>query len=136
MKKSLLVTGIILVIAAGLWKVAVAPRFDVRLPDGWAWSASTLGTNIGADKATGQFPASKKFPDDDPITAGERAFTITHENAPAGNVIINDHLIAKDPNTGTIRYESTKPIPADPNTGLNTAADFRDSYSVFPRNLQ
>src|SRR5690349_16348963 len=114
MKKLLIVLGIILIAAAGVWKVAIAPRFDVRYPDSWSWKLSTFGTNLYADEKTGQFAADKKFPTDDDVNISDRIITVSHDNVPAGAVQLNDHYTSKDPSTGATSWDFTYQATVDP----------------------
>jgi len=136
MKKVLILVGIILIAAAGLWKVAVAPRFDVRYPDNWRWELSTFGTNLYADEKSGQFPDNKKFPADDDVNVSDRIITVSHENAPAGAIQLADHYLAKDPNTGAVTWDFTYQAVVDPVTGMYTTPEYKGDSYFFPRNVQ
>jgi hypothetical protein len=135
MKKVLIVIGIVLIAAAGVWKFAVSPRFDVRFPDGWIWSVTTFGTNLYADEA-GQFPAEKKFPGDDDVSVSDRIITVSQDSAQSGSVRLDDHYLAKDPNTGAVTWDFTYQAQVDPVTGKHTTDTFKNDYFLFPRNVQ
>jgi hypothetical protein len=136
MTKLLVGVGVVLIVVAGLWKVAVAPRFDVRFPDGWSWNMATFGTNLYADEKTGQFDDKKKFPEDDDVTVSDRVVTVSHEGVPAGSVRLDDHYLSKDPNSGTVTWDFTYHAMVDPVTGAYTANEYKDNYFLFPRNVQ
>jgi len=136
MKRVTAIIGLVLIVAAGIWKFAVAPRWDTRFPDGWTWQVTTFGTNLYADEKTGQFPADKKFPADDDINVSDRIITVSHDNVPAGAVQLNDHYLAKDPNTGAVTWDFTYQAVVNPVTGRYVNADFANDYFFFPRNVE
>jgi hypothetical protein len=135
MKHALLLVGIVLIVAAGLWKITLTPRFNIRFPDGWSWTLSTFGTNLYADES-GQFSADKNFPTDDDISVSARTITVRHENTLAGIVSLDDHYLAKDPNTGSVTWDFTYHANVDPITGQYVDDKFRGDYYFFPRNVQ
>src|SRR3954467_14523157 len=136
MKAATIVIGLVMITAAGLWKFAVAPRWDVRFADDWTWQVTTFGTNLYADEKTGQFPAEKKFPADDDINVSDRIITVSRENVPAGSVQLNDHYLAKDPNTGTVTWDYTFQAVVNPVTGRYTSPEYSNDYFFFPRNAK
>ncbi len=135
MRRAFIVVGIVLIVAAGLWKVAVAPRFDVRFPDGWSWTLTTVGTNLYPD-ASGQFPATKQFMTDDDVSISDRTITVNHQNAPAGLVNVDDHYVAKDPNTGAVSWDFVYHASVDPTTGQYVDDKYKGNYYFFPRYVQ
>jgi hypothetical protein len=136
MKRVLIIIGLVLLVTAAVWKFAVAPRLDVRFPDGWKWSVTTFGTNLYADEASGQFPAEKKFPGDDDVSVSERTITVSHDGAQSGSVRLDDHYLAKDPNTGAVTWDFTYQALVDPLTGKYTQDEYKNDYFLFPRNVQ
>jgi hypothetical protein len=138
MKNALLLVGIIMIAAAAVWKIAAAPRFDVRFPDGWKWSLTTFGTNLYADEKTGQFPDSKKFPTDDDVNVSDRMITVSRQNTSSGLVRLDDHYLAKDPNTGAITWDFTYHADVDPrNVQKGTTYRVRNtSYPGLPVTFQ
>jgi hypothetical protein len=135
MKKVLLAIGLVLLASAGIWKFAVAPRYDVRFPDNWKWTVTTFGTNLYADDS-GQFPASKTFPGDDDVSTSDRTITVSRDNAAPGTIRLDDHYLAKDPNTGAVTWDFTYQAVVDPTTGKYISDEFKNDYFLFPRNAQ
>jgi hypothetical protein len=137
MRRLLLLAGLLLIVGAGLWKFAFAPRYEVRFPIGWRWSLSTVGTNLYADEKTGQFPENRKFPDDDDISVSDRVITATSNTAAnAVNAVnLDDHYTAKDPTTGAVTWDFTYQAVVDPVTGKYKEDQYKNDYFLFPRSV-
>jgi hypothetical protein len=134
MKKSLIAIGIIALIVAGAWKFAISPRYEVRLPDGWRWDASTLAV-IASPGANGEFPAGSTI-NDDPLSVAEREVTISREGAPAGLVMVTDHYAYRNAVTGAVQWELSSTAIVDPQTGKHGTPEYAEDYYLFPRNTQ
>jgi hypothetical protein len=134
MKQALVIVGIAIIAAAIGWKVAIAPRYEVRFPDTWKWTLTTFGTNLYADEQ-GKFPDSKKFPADDDVSVSDRTITVSRGSAP-DQVSLDDHYLAKDPNTGAVTWDFTYHAKVDPITGQYADATYKGDYYFFPRNVQ
>jgi len=135
MKKYLALLGVVLIVSSGIWTLSLGPRWTARFPDGWRWEANFLGTNLYPDPKTNQFP-ERKFPDDDDIGATERVVTVSAEKSPSGGVVLSDHYLSRDVNTGAVTWELTYKANIDPVTGLYLDKQYQGDYFIFPRNVE
>lgn len=135
MQKLLILLGILLVLAAGVWKFILADGFNQRFPDGWTWEINTLGTISYADEASGQFPEGST-PTDDPITLTERKITASSQGMPEGSVKLRDDFVTRDPATNTVVWEYTYETVVDAKTGKYVDEAYADDYFLFPTNVE
>ncbi|MEP7355878.1 MAG: porin PorA family protein [Anaerolineales bacterium] len=130
MKKIFALSGILLLAAAGAWQAWLGPQWTERIPPGWRWEASFLGTGAYADADTGQLPA------DDYVTTYSRVMSKSPDLASPGSVWLEDHYITRDPVSNEITWEYTYRAEVDPRTGQHTAREYAGDYFVFPRQVQ
>ena len=122
--------GILLLASAGVWQFGIGPRWTQRIPAGWRWEASFLGTGAYPDPATGQYPV------EDYITPYERVMSVVPGAATAGAVWLEDHYTTRDVATGAITWEYIYRAEVDLRTGRHTAEAYAGDYFVFPRQVQ
>ena len=132
-KLPLLILGIVLILAAGIWHLGLSERWEKRLPDGWVWEMNTLGTNRYPEE-NGEYPPDREFPADDDINLTERTIMVTDTSAPAGSVEISDHSFVRDAITSAVIWDYTATAVVDPHDARHT--EYPDDYFIFPRNVE
>jgi hypothetical protein len=135
MRKILLGIGLILIVAAPIWKFGLSSRYTDRFYDGWTWEVESLGTNLWADEASGQFPDDVQYLIDDDISITERVIVANSENAPSGQVTMSDSFTARDPQTNEVTWEFITEVNVDQKTGQHVG-EFAGDYFLFPRNTE
>lgn len=93
--------GILLIAAAVVWKVVIAPQNDARFPDGWSWEMNTIGYTSYADE-NGEFPEGTSL-EDDPINLTTRTVSASKTNAE--QVTITDRYEVRDASTNAVEWE-------------------------------
>src|SRR5687768_323230 len=116
MQKVLIGVGIVLLAAAGVWKLGLSPRWEQRFPNGWIWEVNTLGLTSYADSATGQFPDGTTLADD-PVNLTLRTVSADSASVLAGQVTISDHFVTHDPMTNEVTWEYTTTAVIDQQSG-------------------
>lgn len=130
MRPHIYVLGIVLLIAAGLCRFVVAPRYTERIPPGWEWHAKFLGASSYPDEKTGQFPAK------DPVNYYERLITIVDEKDRPHAVVLSDRYVIYDQESGKPSWEYITTAAVDPATGEHVAPEFAGSVALFPRDTE
>src|SRR5690349_8790886 len=129
LKKFSIVIGVVLIVAAVGWKLAIAPQSDQRFPDGWEWELITLGKTSYPDE-TGQYVPGTTLADD-PINLTTRTVTAKASET-AGQVVLDDHFVVRDPVTNAVGWEFTANAVVDAKTGLRSD---KDDYYFIPRHV-
>lgn len=130
MKKTFLITSVVLFAVAAIWYFLIGPNLTVRVYDGWTWNAQFIGINNYAwDAATDTFTGT------DPININKRDM-IASLDPQTKELIITDLYATLDPNTNQPTWEFTLIAPVDPKTGAHTSDAYSGSYFLFPRNVQ
>src|SRR5258708_7856817 len=120
------IAGIVLIVAAGVWKFGLSRTWTQRISPGWSWVSNSLTQQANVD------PATHKLPDPGNNQANiydRRIEVVQAKDTPAVAVMLKDTL--KTPN-----YQSAISAPVDPETGGIVQDEFRGMYFVFPRDVQ
>ncbi len=135
MKKLLVPLGVILILAAVVWRFALSERlFTHRFPDGWTWEVNSIGLTGYPDPETGRFPEGTTLADD-PINVSVRSVTAEGDGLPSGQVNITDHYQTLDPITSDVTWEFTTNAIVDAATGKHVGGEFAGDYYFLPRNV-
>lgn len=129
-KKILLTIGIVLIVAAGLWYFWLDQGWTQRIPNGWKWESSSVGTQAWADYETGEYPA------EDSINFYTRLIQVVSAAEQPGGVVLEDRYTAFEPETGEVTWEYIYSAPVDPKTGRHLQTEYAGDYFVFPRNVE
>jgi hypothetical protein len=122
--------GLFLLVAAGLCRWLVAPRFTQRVPPGWQWHATFLGYSSTADEKTG------RLPDKDTLNTYEREMTIVEDSQRPRAVVIENRYTTYEHATRKITWEYITQELVDPATGARLEPEFHGEAALFPRNTQ
>jgi hypothetical protein len=133
MKRVLLVLGVLLVAAAGVWKFGLSQQWTNRFSDQWFWEVHTIGLTGYPDEATGQFAEGTTLADD-PINVTIRTVT-ADANGAAGQMVINDHFETRDTATNEVTWDYTSTAVVDAETGRHIEGEAVSSYYFFPRGV-
>jgi hypothetical protein len=134
MKRTLIVIGLLLLVAAGAWKFALSPRYEQRFPPGWSWEYNSLGYTAYADEATGQFPEGTTLADS-PINVTVRTINAAATDNP-GQVTITDRFESRNASTNIVEWEFTAEAVVDAATGQIADGELAGSYFFIPTNAQ
>ena len=132
--KVFIMLGIVLLLAAGVWRFAIGSSSEQRIPDDWSWESSYVGNNNFVPEGETDFPEELTFPEDDPLNVYDRSISITNSNE--DTVTLLDNNVTRDVNTGAVTWEFKFNAEVDRNTGQITDGDFKGHYFVFPRNVE
>jgi hypothetical protein len=133
MKRLFFIAGILLVIAAGVWKFGLSRNWTNRYQDQWAWEVETLGQS-GYPDESGSYAEGTTLADD-PINLTLREVSADADEAPAGQVLISDHFESRDAVTNEVTWDYTATALVDAATGRHVEGDFAGDYYFFPRNV-
>jgi hypothetical protein len=136
MKRLLMLIGIVLIAAAGIWKFGLSSQWTQRFPSNWRWEMNFIGTTLYPDATTGKYAADRAFPEGDDINISERVITVGTDKSAFGGVVMDDHYTSKDVNTGTVTWDYVYKADVDPVTGKHLSPDFIGDEFLFPRNVQ
>ena len=134
MKKSFAFVGVLLLLAAGAWRLTIAPRFDLRFPDGYTWKENSLGLSGYPEEETGLFPEGTTLVDS-PLGVNERVVSASTDERVKGAVRISDHYEVRDPSTNVITWEYTLEALVDSKTGQHLEGESIGDYYLLPRHL-
>ncbi len=133
MRKFLLVIGLLLLVAAGVWKFSLSKNWTPRITPGWSWTANSLLEQAYPDAVTHKLPDAGQ----NRTNLYDRKIEIVSaDNTPAGAVMLKDTLVTKNPSTGKESYRTDFTAPVDPETGVFVQGEFKGQNFVFPRNVQ
>lgn len=133
MKQFLVLLGVLLVVAAGVWKFGLSQNWTNRYHDQWVWEVETLGQS-GYPDESGKYPEGTTLKDD-PINLTLRKVTADASEAPSGQVLISDHFESRDTVTNEVTWDFTSIAFVDAATGRHTGDDFEGDYYFFPRRV-
>lgn len=128
-KRILLAIGTVLIAFAALWYFWLGQNWTQRIPNGWEWTSSSIGTQGWADYETGEYPA------EDLVNFYSRSMQVISDAGQSGGVILEDNYTTFDPATSVVTWEYIYSAPVDPKTGEHLGAEYRGDYFVFPRNV-
>lgn len=127
-KNALLLAATGCLAAAGLW-IGLADSRD-RIPPGWSWKSSFVGTMAFPDAQTGAFP------EQNPLGLYDREITIHSEEDRPRSVVLKDDLLIQDPETQAVTWRYTVYPRVDPATGRHLDPAHENEIVVFPRNVE
>jgi hypothetical protein len=127
-KRYLLVLSAGVLGAAALWPI-LAGTPD-RIPPGWEWRSSFVGTQTWPD------PESGSFPERDVPGIYTRAITIEDEAGRPDSVVLKDDYVIRDPVTEEVTWRYTVYPRVDPATGSHLDPEHREDFVVFPREVE
>jgi hypothetical protein len=133
MKRFLLLVGVLLVIAAGVWKFGFSRTWTNRYHDQWVWEVETIGQS-GYPDETGNYAEGTTLKDD-PINLTLREVTAETNEAAADQVLISDHFESRDTITNEVTWDFTSTAVVDAATGRHVGDDFAGDYYFFPRRV-
>lgn len=126
--RGLLAAGLVLLVAAALWRPFVAPRWTDRLPPGWRMELQFQGVQTNAD-STG------RLPEQDALARYERVQRIVAD--PGGGMVqIEDRYTVIDFKTRRPSFEYVREYPVFRRTGAHATPALRGQIAVFPRRTQ
>jgi hypothetical protein len=131
MKRSLILVGIILIVAAVLWRFVLSTPLTRRIPDGWLYESRFIGSviNPNPDNPSG-------YDNEETVTLYERAIRIVETGNPPGSVTLEDTYITRDVNTNAVTWLYPFRAAVDPLTGQHISEEWKSDYFLFPRNVQ
>lgn len=128
-RKIFIISGLFLIFTSLLWHTSLSSRWTERIPRGWKWEASFIGTQL--------------FPDANGVMQGKgipsiylRRITVVDESKRPDVVVLKDQYVMKDPMTNKTLWEYTTEGPVDPRTGEHLGPDHRRNYNLLPRNIE
>lgn len=130
MKRTLIIVGVGLLVAAAVWNFGLSRTWTQRIPSGWSWVSNSILDQAYPDPKTNQLGNDKTNLYDRSIQA------VAADNVPAGAVMLKDSLVTKNPASGAETYKSDFSAPVDPQTGAIVQSDYQGQYFIFPRNVQ
>jgi hypothetical protein len=133
MKRLLLLVGVLLIIAAGVWKFGFSHNWTNRYNDQWLWEVKTLGKSAYPDE-TGNYAEGTTLKDD-PIHPTTRTVTAETSEAPVGQVLLSDYFESRNAVTNEIEWQFTSTAFVDAATGRHASGDFDGDYYFFPRHV-
>lgn len=133
MRKLFVAIGALLIIAAAIWKIGIAPSMEKRFPTGWQYDVDAVGVTGYADEQ-GNFPEGTTLKDD-PINISKRNITVAEVNAD-GSVLLKDRYQTLDPATNALTWEFIFEATVDPVTGKHVDPQYANDYFFFPRDAQ
>jgi hypothetical protein len=133
MKRIALVIGVLVLLAAAVWKFGFSQNWANRYHDQWTWEVETIG-QTGYPDETGSYPEGTTL-EDDPINLTLRKVTADASEAPNDQVLISDHFESRDTVTNELTWEFTSTALVDAATGRHVGDDFAGDYYFFPRNV-
>jgi len=123
-----LMASVGLLVAASAWMFLADD--PARLPPGWDWQSSFVGTLTWPD------PQGGKFPEQQTLGIYERSITIEeNEDRPAA-VVLKDDFVIRDPVTEEITWRYTVYPSVDPATGRHLGLGSDEEFIVFPRQVE
>jgi Porin PorA len=133
MRKLFVAIGALLIAAAIVWKVGIAPTQEKRFPADWQYKVDAVGLTGYADEQ-GNFPEGTTLKDD-PINISKRSIAIAQVNAD-GSVLLKDHYQVFDPATNALSWDYVVEATVDPVTGKHVNPEYANDYFFFPRDAQ
>lgn len=133
MRKLFAAIGVLLVAAAAVWRMGIAPGMEKRFPEDWQYSVDSIGVTSSANEQ-GQFPAGTTLKDD-PISISERNINVAQVNAD-GSVLLVDNYKILDAGTRAVTWEFTYEATVNSVTGKHVDSRYADDYFFFPPNTQ
>lgn len=124
------VAAVLLLGAAGACRFVLAPHYTQRVPPGWEWRATFLGSSSTPDEKTGQFP------DKDTLNTYEREMTLADESGRPTVVVLEYRYTGYEHGTRKITWEYITRELVDPWTGARLEPEFQGDVALFPRNTQ
>jgi hypothetical protein len=101
-----------------------------RIPPGWSWKSSFVGTMTLPDPSTGAFPKR------DVLGIYDRQITIQSDEDRPRSVVLKDDFVVRDPVTKAVTWRYTVYPKVDPRTGRHLEPAHNDEIMVFPRNVE
>lgn len=132
MKKYLIPIGIVLLVAAGIWKLGLSPRWEQRITPDWSWEYDIFGTYANFEDEAG-FETSTE--DDEVVSSRLRQY-VDQEGMNQDSVTILSDYQELDTVSGEVEYSYTDQKSVNPQTSQFTDPDLSEYYFVFPRNLE
>lgn len=130
MRRRLLVgSGALLIAAAALCHYEAGSRMSERLPRGWRWTASFVGTQAVSDPETGDLSLRGD------TTVYARAAEILDDSDRPRSVLVRDAYRIADPATGKLYWEYIYQAAIDPRTGRHASPEHAGDFYVFPRSV-
>ena len=132
--KIFIALGIILLLAAGVWRFAIGSSAEQRLADDWSWEGSYLGALRYVDAGEADFAPELVFPDDDGVNTYNRDIIVVDSDA--DTVTIQDKYVTRNVDSGAVTWEFIFNAKLDRETGQILDDEFKGHYYVFPRNVE
>lgn len=135
MKRSLLIIGVVLIMAAGGWKLIISPRWEQRFSPDWQWKRDTVGATItpgsGIDESMFDAPIENDPPTNSTLVKSILADTISGDQAE-----LQTFYSDVDPLTGEVLFSYTETATVNMVTGKMVGEGISDYLYLYPRNVQ
>lgn len=121
--------GLVVLLAAAVWQVAVANRWSRRLAPGWSWAAMQIGTFTRPD------PETNRLGEQETPALYERRLTAIGPGNALNTVTLEERFTVWDVD-GTVRWQALSQFSVDSRSGLHAEGDHQGQAAVFPRRVQ